>query len=228
LSSAPNTPDNQVQQEQSTVSAMDSALRMIKVSQGRLAPVYAPLAEHLVEDLDLKEKHGIGIDIGSGPGSLIIELSMRTHLHWINADINPHFFPHFFEQAKVAGLCGRVSAILADVHELPFHDNYADVVVSRGSFWLWSDKPQAFKEILRVLKPGGVAYIGRGFSDNLPLETAQHIRGSRGGPHYDIDETIAELKTTMQLLSVREYDIIRPRKNNQANVNYGVWVIFHK
>ena len=32
-----------------------------------------------------------------------------------------------------------------------------------GSLPFWSDKTQAFREIKRVLKPGGIAYIGCGF-----------------------------------------------------------------
>ena len=117
--------------EQKVHTAKDDALRMIRASQGRLAPVYAPLAEYLVEALDLMKQHGIGIDIGSGPGSLVIELAKRTPMHWVNADINPHFFSHFLQQARENDLDGRVSAMWADVHALPFRDNYADVIVLR-------------------------------------------------------------------------------------------------
>ena len=46
---------------------------------------------------------------------------------------------------------------------MPFEDNYADLVVSRGSIFFWEDLGKAFSEILRVLKPGGVAFIGGGF-----------------------------------------------------------------
>ena len=54
-----------------------------------LAPVYSPLAEQIVNDFELREKRGIGIDLGSGPGDLIIELCKRTKwMHWVNADIN--------------------------------------------------------------------------------------------------------------------------------------------
>jgi len=204
------------------------ALRMIQVSEGRLLPVYGPLAEQLVEDLDLGDKVGVGIDIGSGPGTLILELCKRTKMHWIDADINPHFFPYFFRQAEERGYGGRVSAVRADAQALPFRDDYADVIVSRGSFWLWDDKVKAFGEVLRVLKPGGVAYIGRGLSANLPLEVAKKVRGKSGGPKYDVAATAEELQSIMKTLGVKEYRILRPRLDNAAGVNYGVWVEFHK
>jgi len=207
----------------------EDAMRMIQASEGRLSPVYGPLAEQLVKELGLGSRVGIGIDIGSGPGTLIIELCKRTKWHWINADINPHFFPYFFEQAEKQGFDGRVSAIEADVQALPFRDDYADVIVSRGSFWLWGDKLKAFGQIRRVLKPGGVAYIGRGFSENLPVDVARNVRGGQSGTlKYDVAKTAEELREIMRKLRIRDYSIIRPRLNNNEGVDYGVWVKFYK
>lgn len=205
------------------------ALNMIKASQGTLAPVYAPLAEQIVADFDLADKGGVGIDVGSGPGTLILGLCERTRIHWINADINPHFFPYFFRQAEERGHGHRVSAVYADAQELPFRDNYADIIVSRGSFHFWADKKMAFREIYRVLKPGAVAYIGRGFSRNLPVETARKIRARQGGKlRYNVDKTADELSEVMKALGIRKYRIHRPRVPGAEDVNYGVWVEFRK
>jgi SAM-dependent methyltransferase len=207
----------------------EDAQRMIQASEGRLAPVYGPLARQLVADLSLEGRSGVGIDLGSGPGTLILELCRRTEMHWINADINPHFFPYFLRKAEECGCGGRVSAVQADAQALPFRDDYADVIVSRGSFWLWPDKVKAFGEIRRVLRPGGVAYIGRGFSENLPLEVAKTLREGRGeGPQYDVAATAEELHAVMRALKIKDYRIIRPKLGNEAGVNYGVWVEFRK
>lgn len=206
-----------------------SALGMIRSSRGTLAPVYAPLAEQISKDFNLRDKEGIGIDLGSGPGTLIIELCGRSRLHWINADINPHFFPHFYEQAQRRGFGHRVSAIYADACDLPFRDNYADIIVSRGSFPFWPDKKSAFSEIYRVLKPGAVAYIGRGFSRNLPVATARKIRGKQGGKmKYNLDKAADELQDIMKSLGIREWKIHRPNPPGSDDVNYGIWIEFHK
>ena len=209
------------------------AQRMIGSSRGRLAPVYAPLAEQIVKDFDLAEKPGIGIDLGSGPGTLIIELCKRTRLHWINADINPHFFAHFFEAVRAAGVGHRASAIFADAQALPFRDNYADIVVSRGSFHFWKDKERAFGEIYRVLKPGAVAFIGRGFPANLPVAVARQIRAAqkRGDSDvlkYDVAETEAELRRIMKKVGVTDYRIRIPKVPGGEDVKYGIWVEFRK
>ena len=207
----------------------EDAARMIQTSRGLLAPVYAPLAVQIVSDFDLAKKDGIGIDLGSGPGTLINELCRRTRLHWINADINPHFFPYFYRQAEESGFRHQVSSIFADSHSLPFHDNYADIIVSRGSFHFWEDKVRAFNEIYRVLKPGALAYIGRGFSRNLPVETAKKIRAKQGGKmRYDVEKTANELHNIMNELRIKDYRIHRPKPPGSEKVNYGIWVEFHK
>lgn len=206
-----------------------SALGMIKASRGTLSPVYAPLAEQIVADFDLDKKTGIGIDVGSGPGTLIIELCKRTQLHWVNADINPHFFPYFYKSSEEHSFGHRVSAIFTDACALAFRDNYADIIVSRGSFHFWKDKAKAFGEIYRILKPGAVAYIGRGFSENLPVETAKKIRAKQGKKmNYDVDKTANELRQIMIDLGIKKCYIHKPKPVGSEGVNYGVWVEFHK
>lgn len=198
-----------------------------------LAPVYAPLAGQIVDDFQLREKRGTGVDIGSGPGDLIVELCKRTRwMHWVNADIDSRAFAGFLQMAKEAGFRGRVSAMQADVHALPFHDAFAEVVVSRGSFPFWKDKRKAFSEIYRVLKPGGVAFIGRGFPERLPVEVAREIRDRqrRSGkePVYDVEKSAAELKQIMQSLGIEDYRIRIPKPERRGDVNYGIWLEFHK
>ena len=213
----------------SSPSGKKNAVGMIRTSRKGLAPVYAPLAGQIVSDFDLSEKDGIGIDLGSGPGTLIVELCKRTRMHWINADINPNFFPNFYRQAEENDLGHRVSAIFADAHSLPFRDNYADIIVSRGSYHFWEDRVLAFSEIYRVLKPGAVAYIGRGFSRDLPVETAKKIRAKQGKKmKYNLDEKANELSNIMSKLGIKDYRIDRPKPPGSDNVNYGIWIEFHK
>ena len=208
----------------------EDALKFWRIATTALAPVYAPLAEQIVSEFQLAEKEGIGIDLGSGPGTLIIELCKRTRrMHWVNADINPYFFPLFFKAAEEAEVGHRVSAIFADAQAMPFQDGYADIIVSRGSFHFWEDKRMAFSEIYRVLKPGGIAFIGRGFPESLPVETARKVRVGQGnGPNYDVARTAAELREIMEALEIKEYQIRTPRPPNSEGVNYGVWLRFHK
>ena len=214
----------------------ENALRMQRSANNRLAPVYAPLAEWIVDRYDLAEVKGIGIDLGSGPGRLILELCQRTpHLYWINADINPHFFPLFYETANEKGFGHRVGAIFADAKRLPFRDNYADAIVSRGSFPFWGDLRLAFGELYRVLKPGGIAFIGRGFPEMLPPKTARAIRGNQGKGkkensvlNYKPSETAEEINSVMSDLGIKKYRLLLPQPAGSEGVNYGIWIEIKK
>jgi len=206
-----------------------AAARMIRASETTLAPVYVPLAEHLVQALDLADADGVGIDLGSGPGTLIVELCQRTRMHWINADLNPCFFPYFYRLATARGVAERVSAIRADAQDLPFRGNYADVVVSRGCFHFWPDRAAGFREIYRVLKPGGVAYIGRGFPPNLPVAPARTIRDKQRR-HWQYDSAAAgrELAAMLRGFGVQDIRVHTPQPEGSEGINYGVWIEFRK
>lgn len=208
----------------------EAAQRMIATSLGTLKPVYAPLAEQIVADYDLAEKStGIGIDLGSGPGELIFELCKRTKLHWVNADINPHFFTYFFSEAEKRGFGNRVSAVFADAGNLPFRDNYAYIIVSRGSYHFWENKEMAFKEIWRVLKPGGVAFIGRGFARNMPVEIARSVRGKQKNfPNYDPATEVEQMEKILQKAQINTFRIERPVPPDSEGIIYGVWIEIRK
>jgi len=62
------------------------------------------------------------------------------------------------------------------VHALPLPDDDIRLVVSRGSIPFWDDHATAFREIYRVLKPGGVAFVGGGFSRYQSKEEADRMR----------------------------------------------------
>ena len=80
-----------------------------------------------------------------------------------------------------------------------------------------------------MLKPGAVAYIGRGFSRNLPVETAKKIRAKQGKKmQYDVRNKANELYNIMNELGIKDYHIDIPKPPGSENVNYGIWVEFQK
>jgi SAM-dependent methyltransferase len=188
-----------------------AAARMSEAARTNLSPVYPALAEYLVERFQLAHRAGVGVDVGGGPGSLTLDATA------------------FFARALTLDCAGRVGMIFADAHHLPFRSDYADFVVSRGSIPFWAEPKKALAEIYRVLKPGGQAFIGRGFSPNLPLDVARRVRENQGGgvPRYDVAETMEAWRRLMLELGIKDFEIIRPRED-QREVNYGVWLRFSK
>lgn len=127
---------------------------------GHFAPIWPPMARQMVEDYDLSS--GVALDIGSSCSPFLMELAKRTEMTCYAADIDAWAMRLLGVLVDEAGLTGRVIPIEADWQALPFKDDFADFIFSRGTIPFIPDKVQALRETYRVLKPGGVAYIGHG------------------------------------------------------------------
>ncbi len=140
---------------------MESARSMDKIAKTVFAPIYPLLAGQI------KVTHGITsgicIDVGSGPGALSIALAKITDLDIYSLDQSKHAKKIAEENVKAQGLSRQIRPVRNDVTDMPFEDNFADLIISRGSIFFWEDKVAAFNEIFRVLKPGGRTHIGGGF-----------------------------------------------------------------
>jgi ubiquinone/menaquinone biosynthesis C-methylase UbiE len=131
------------------------------VAKLAFAPIYPYLARCIKEKFGISK--GVCVDVGSGPGSLAIALARITRLHVYSLDIQEGMTEVALRNIAKAGFSSRVEAVTADVCRMPFGDGSVDLVVSRGSLPFWEDRGGAFREIYRVLKAGGVAYVGGGF-----------------------------------------------------------------
>ncbi len=140
-----------------------------ETATGRLAPVYPALAQQIVQDFGITE--GICVDVGGGCGSLAMALARITDLQVYMLDIDPWAVRLCNLLVDEGDLTGKVVAYEGDAQDMAFRDNFADLVVSRGSIFFWADQLAGLKECYRILKPGGVAYIGGGFSRILDPET---------------------------------------------------------
>ena len=105
-------------------------------------------------------REGICIDIGCGTGNLDVELAKRSDFTIIGLDIDPGMKPLFEKTIREAALEDRARFVLGDAQQLPFEDDYADVIVSRGALTFIPDVGKCLREVDRVLKPTGVAFLG--------------------------------------------------------------------
>ena len=98
------------------------------------------------------------VDIGSGDGLIAFEALRRVgpELQVILTDISEALLKHAEQQAAqrhVSEQCRFVHSSAEDLSAIP--DNSADVVTTRSVLAYVPDKRQAFREMFRILKPGG-------------------------------------------------------------------------
>ena len=134
-----------------------------KISKTVFAPIYPVIVDQLVERCEISR--GVCIDIGSGTGQLGMALAKAYDFKVYGLDFSEEINTIALENIKSEGLGGRMLPTYGSVDKIPFDDNFADIIISRGSLFFWNDIDKAFKEIYRVLKPGGKTYIGGGFGN---------------------------------------------------------------
>ncbi len=193
--------------------------RMDKLSKNVFKDIYPLIASQIIERCGIKK--GICIDVGSGPGSLAIALAKITGLKLYSLDISAEMNIIAKKNIKKEGLNHKIFPVIGNVHQLPFSDNFADLIVSRGSMFFWKDKGASFKEIYRVLRPAGWAYIGGGFgSAELKDKIKQWVNNSKTD-HINIPKiNVGELESILDHAQIENYHII--------NDHSGLWILFKK
>jgi len=142
-----------------TIVSHTSADAIEWVAEHRVKHTYPMTAQRMLAECG-GIRDGICIDIGCGPGHLDVELAKRSNFKIIGLDIDPTAKPLFEQRMRETGLEDRVSFVLGDAQQLPFPDNYADVIFSRGTLVFIPDIAKCLQEVDRVLKPTGVAFLG--------------------------------------------------------------------
>ena len=153
-----------------------------EIAQSIFFPIYPVIAHQILKKADIDT--GLCLDVGSGPGHLAIALATLSDLTVFALD-NSELMCRIAEvNVEKYRLERSVRPVFGDVAAIPFGPSSIDLVVSRGSFFFWENLARGFAECLRVLKPGGVAYIGGGF-DNARLRDEITVRMRERDPEWE-------------------------------------------
>lgn len=135
-----------------------------EISKKIFYPIYPVIAEQILEALKGNDE-GTCLDVGSGSGYVGLAIAKQSKMKVCLYDMNEEALEIAKENIKDVSLEDRVYVKHGNAEEISYPDESFDLVTSRGSLFFWQDKAKAINEILRVLKPGGIAYIGGGFGN---------------------------------------------------------------
>lgn len=208
---------------------MSEAERFDRIARKVFKEVYPGLARQILDDYGITK--GTCLDLGCGPAYWSIELAKRCNLQIIGVDIDSEAVRIAQRNVKRAGLSDRISIETGDVHHLRFADGEADLIISRGSFLFWTDRVQAFKEIYRVLKLNGVAFIGGGMGKAVSPEKKEIIKKQleKSGCIRSCKSTVTkyEMEEILGMAGVINYRIMGDGPTD-SGCKCGMWVEIKK
>jgi len=130
------------------------------IATGPFAPLYPFYATRILARTGVRS--GSCLDVGCGGGYLGLAVSEQSGLKLFLLDESPAMLAKARENVQARALSTSVEILEGRVQVIPLPDAAVDLVVSRGSIPFWDELPTAFREIFRVLRPGGYACVGGG------------------------------------------------------------------
>lgn len=101
------------------------------------------------------------LDVATGTGDVLL-FTLRQHSDislGVGVDIAPRMMQLGYQKAARQGMNGRIQFVQGDALALPFADHSFDVATISFGIRNVTDVSTALREMLRVIKPGGIALI---------------------------------------------------------------------
>jgi ubiquinone/menaquinone biosynthesis C-methylase UbiE len=152
----PRVPEPEVMDDSTEVVAYASA-----AEQAHLEAIDDTFVEHSIRLLAGRER-GRALDMGTGPGQIVIKLARRLMLWKFTAvDRSQGMIAQANRNLAAAGgaLVGRVEFQVADANHLAFPDGTFDFVVCNSVLHHLAAPDRLFGEIARLVKPDGAILL---------------------------------------------------------------------
>jgi len=170
---------------------------------GFLSPGGPEEVLEIVKGIDLSGKSVL--DVGCGTGGPCIVLARDTELaHIVAIDVQPALLEQGADFAQKAGVGSRIEFRLVEPGPLPFGNDSFDVVFSKDALIHFVDKDAVYREILRVLRPGGLFVASDWLGGENTAASPEWARFIELSQHAFAMTTAAETLATMEAAGFTE------------------------
>ncbi len=198
---------------------LSEAKRFDRKVRENFMPAIISTVRQIVEDYG--PLRGTCVDVGCGTAIFAIELCKRTSLKIYALDREEPILEVARINIEKEGLSDRIVPVLGDAHDMPFEDEFADFVISRGSYHCWEDRPKVLREIYRVLKRGGVAFVGGGFGRYVTDEELNRMKNLRDRSLGDAAEAYrlpGEMEEALRRAGIPSFRMVPDRAGFWAEI----------
>jgi SAM-dependent methyltransferase len=197
-------------------------LRELKSVNDLWRKIYPYLAIQVMEYYG--RKHGEVLELGPFSGGISVELA-RFHpgLNITIAVHDPGVVDYLRREIEGAALSRKVEVDFSELDHLAFDDCLFDLVVFRGAYFFLDEEGKILREIYRVLKGHGLAFIGGGYGKNTPQALIDEIA-----------DQSRELNDRLGRRRVTEHDlrnmVNKAGLTSQARIEEegGLWLVIQK
>lgn len=126
----------------------------------KIAKNISDFYREVAEDVTEKIHSGNILDIGTGPGYLLIEIAKRApETRLTGIDVSAEMVEIARQNALKSHVADRINFEWGDSESLRFKNSSFDMILSSGSFNSWKKPVESLNECNRTLKHGGEAWI---------------------------------------------------------------------
>ena len=160
---------------------------------------HSPVAQWGLQFLELAPDDKV-LDCGCGGGANIRQLLKKCPQGVVKGiDYSPVSVEKTKKVNETAIADGRCAVLQGSVADMMFADNWFDAVTAFETVYFWPDLPRCFREVWRVLKPGGAVAI------------ALYYGGANGYTERDA------VMTWLETLDDRKFSVLRCDWANRRN-----------
>ena len=149
-------------------------LKNLKRVNDLWSKIYPYLAAQVMEHYG--RSHGDVLELGPFSGGISMELTrLYRGLNITIATQDAGVADYLREEIDGGGLERKMEVDWSELDSLAFADSLFDLVIFRGAYFFLDEEGKILREIYRVLKEDGLAFIGGGYGKNTPQTLIEEI-----------------------------------------------------